>query len=135
MLNDTDATLEILRQLKDLGVSISMDDFGTGYSSLGYLRKFPFSKIKIDQSFIRSLSSGQESIAIVKAITGLGESLGMVTTAEGVETVDQLQTLSAEGCDEVQGYLFSKPVPASEVRALLHRIPKAFGEQRTAKAS
>ena len=135
MLNDTEATLETLRQLKELGIAISMDDFGTGYSSLGYLRKFPFSKIKIDQSFIRSLSSGQESLAIVKAITGLGESLGMVTTAEGVETLDQLNALSAEGCNEVQGYFFSRPVPANEVRALLRSIPEAFAASDETRAA
>jgi EAL domain-containing protein (putative c-di-GMP-specific phosphodiesterase class I) len=126
MLSDTEGTLDTLRQLKDIGISISMDDFGTGYSSLGYLRKFPFSKIKIDQSFIRSLSSEQESVAIVKAITGLGQSLGMSTTAEGVETVEQLDALSAEGCTEVQGYFLSKPVPASEIGPLLCQIPQSL---------
>jgi diguanylate cyclase (GGDEF)-like protein len=126
MLSDTEGTLDTLRQLKEIGISISMDDFGTGYSSLGYLRKFPFSKIKIDQSFIRSLSSEQESVAIVKAITGLGQSLGMLTTAEGVETVEQMDALRAEGCTEVQGYYLSRPVPASEVLALLGQIPHSL---------
>jgi EAL domain-containing protein (putative c-di-GMP-specific phosphodiesterase class I) len=95
-----------------------MDDFGTGYSSLAYLQKFPFDKIKIDRSFVRELDR-PESIAIVRAVTGLGGSLGMKTTAEGVETQQQLQKLKEEGCTEVQGYLFSKPVPATQAALLL----------------
>jgi diguanylate cyclase (GGDEF)-like protein len=122
MLQETETTLEILRQIKALGVSISMDDFGTGYSSLSYLRKFPFDKIKIDQSFIRDLSDAHDSVAIVRAVMGLGSSLGMVTMAEGVETAEQLRTLRAEGCTEVQGFLFSPAVPADEIDALLRRI-------------
>jgi diguanylate cyclase (GGDEF)-like protein len=122
LLQDTDATIATLSSLRDLGVGISMDDFGTGYSSLGYLRKFPFDKIKIDRSFIRDLSEQPDSIAIVRAVTGLGSSLGISTTAEGVETEAQLQQLRDEGCTEVQGYLFSKPVPANEVRLLLQRL-------------
>jgi diguanylate cyclase (GGDEF)-like protein len=122
MLQETETTLEMLRQIKALGVAISMDDFGTGYSSLSYLRKFPFDKIKIDQSFIRELSDAHESVAIVRAVMGLGTSLGMVTMAEGVETVEQLRTLQAEGCAEAQGFLFSPAVPAGEITELLERI-------------
>ena len=122
MLQDTEATLAMLRQIKALGVSISMDDFGTGYSSLSYLRKFPFDKIKIDQSFVRELSDEDESMAVVRAVVGLGSSLGMVTTAEGVETADQLRTLRAEGCTVAQGFLFSAAVPAGEIDDLLRRI-------------
>jgi EAL domain-containing protein (putative c-di-GMP-specific phosphodiesterase class I) len=122
MLNDTEATLATLTRLRELGVSISMDDFGTGYSSLSYLRKFPFDKIKIDQSFVRSLLGEDESAAIVRAVTGLGRSLGMTTTAEGVETTDQLDMLRKEGCTEVQGFLFSAPVPSSEISPLLERV-------------
>jgi EAL domain-containing protein (putative c-di-GMP-specific phosphodiesterase class I) len=96
-----------------------MDDFGTGYSSLGYLQRFPFDKIKIDQSFVRALSNRSESHAIIRAVAGLGLSLGISTTAEGVETEDQLKQLKAEGCTEVQGYLFSRPRPASELGPLL----------------
>jgi EAL domain-containing protein (putative c-di-GMP-specific phosphodiesterase class I) len=99
-------------------VHISMDDFGTGYSSLAYLQKFPFDKIKIDRSFVNELDR-PESIAIIRAVTGLGSSLGMKTTAEGVETAEQLRTLKDEGCTEVQGYLFSKAVPAAEAAQLL----------------
>jgi EAL domain-containing protein (putative c-di-GMP-specific phosphodiesterase class I) len=96
-----------------------MDDFGTGYSSLSYLRSFPFNKIKIDQSFVRELASRGESMAIVRAVTGLGRSLGISTTAEGVETTEQLALLRTEGCTEVQGYLFSRPRPAAEVESML----------------
>jgi EAL domain-containing protein (putative c-di-GMP-specific phosphodiesterase class I) len=96
-----------------------MDDFGTGYSSLSYLRSFPFDKIKIDQSFIHELSTRDDCQAIVRAVTGLGNSLGIATTAEGVETREQLKMLRLEGCTEVQGYLFSPPRPAAEVEQLL----------------
>ena len=121
LLHDYEGTLATLRALRNLGVRISMDDFGTGYSSLSYLQSFPFDKIKIDQSFIRELANREESMAIVRAITGLGKSLGISTTAEGVETREQLRLLRAEGCTEVQGYLFSPPCPAAEVETLLLR--------------
>jgi EAL domain-containing protein (putative c-di-GMP-specific phosphodiesterase class I) len=121
LLQNNEEVLGILHGLRALGVRISMDDFGTGYSSLSYLRSFPFDKIKIDQSFIRDLSSNTDAAAIVRAVTRLGSSLGMATTAEGVETGDQLARLRAEGCTEVQGYLFSKPQPAGEVEGLLRR--------------
>jgi diguanylate cyclase (GGDEF)-like protein len=124
MLNDTESTLAMLRQIKALGVAISMDDFGTGYSSLSYLRKFPFDKIKIDQSFVREISDADESMAVVRAVVGLGSSLGMVTSAEGVETADQLRTLRAEGCTLAQGFLFSPAVPAQEIGDLLRRIER-----------
>jgi diguanylate cyclase (GGDEF)-like protein len=127
LLQDTESTIETLDELRNLGVHISMDDFGTGYSSLAYLQKFPFDKIKIDRSFVSKLSERPESLAIIRAVTGLGISLGMKTTAEGVETEDQLQTLKEEGCTEVQGYLFSKPVPAAQAALLLqsHKAMKA----------
>jgi EAL domain-containing protein (putative c-di-GMP-specific phosphodiesterase class I) len=121
LLHDYEGTLATLRALRNLGARISMDDFGTGYSSLGYLQSFPFDKIKIDQSFIRELANRDESMAIVRAITGLGKSLGIPTTAEGVETREQLRLLRAEGCTEVQGYLFSPPCPVAEVETLLLR--------------
>jgi len=126
MLEDTEATLATLRRLKELGVRIAMDDFGTGYSSLSYLRTFPFDKIKIDRSFIRNLPEATDSLAIVRAISGLGRSLGMVTTAEGVETSDQLDSLRAEGCQEVQGYMFSKPVPNGSVEAVLADVASRY---------
>jgi len=119
LLVEHESTLATLHKLRALGVRIAMDDFGTGYSSLSYLRSFPFDKIKIDGSFVRSLSEEASSLAIIRAVTGLSTSLGMVTTAEGVETQEQLDRVRSEGCDEVQGFLISKPRPASEIAALL----------------
>jgi len=119
LLQDNDATLGLLHRLRALGVGISMDDFGTGYSSLSYLRSFPFDKIKVDQSFVRDLGRGKGSIEIVRAVVGLGKSLGMGVLAEGVETAEQLGILRAEGCDELQGYLFSKPRPAQDVPGII----------------
>jgi diguanylate cyclase (GGDEF)-like protein len=119
LMTNNDATMAALHQLRSLGVRISMDDFGTGYSSLSYLRSFPFDKIKIDQSFIRGLTERPDSIAIIRAVTGLGQSFGITTTAEGVETQEQLDQMRAEGCSEVQGYFYSKPVPAREIAQLL----------------
>jgi diguanylate cyclase (GGDEF)-like protein len=123
LMHDDDATLAVLHQLRSLGVRISMDDFGTGYSSLSYLRSFPFDKIKIDRSFVRDLIENPDSIAIIRAVTGLGHSFGMTTTAEGVETQEQLDQMRAEGCTEVQGYFYAKPMPASEIGQLLSRFP------------
>ena len=122
LLQDTEATIAVLYELRQLGLSIAMDDFGTGYSSLGYLRKFPFDKIKIDKSFTLGLPDRADSLAIVRAMMGLGVNLGMITTAEGVETEEQLAALRAEGCTEVQGYLFSPARPAGEIAALLSRM-------------
>ena len=127
LLNDNEPTLQTLFKLRALGIRISMDDFGTGYSSLSYLRSFPFDKIKIDQSFIRDigLEQGAESggaVAIVRAVTGLSSSLGIATTAEGVENEDQLARLIAEGCTEVQGYLFSRPYPARDVGRMISDV-------------
>jgi diguanylate cyclase (GGDEF)-like protein len=119
LLEKSERNITILNQLRDLGVRISMDDFGTGYSSIGYLRSFPFDKIKIDQSFVRDLLVDEGSLAIVRAIAGLGVSFGMITTAEGVETEEQMRCLNLEGCIEVQGYLYSRPVPADEIAGVL----------------
>ncbi len=117
MLVDSKTTLATLHRLHDLGVKLSMDDFGTGYSSLSYLRSFPFDKIKIDRSFVRDSSNNADAKAIVKAMIGLGQSLGMATTAEGVETEAQLEFIRQHGCTEAQGYLFSKPMAAKDVGA------------------
>jgi predicted signal transduction protein with EAL and GGDEF domain len=136
LLADTAAILETLRKLKNFGVRIALDDFGTGYSSLSYLRSFPFDKIKIDQSFIRGLSDGsQEGIAIVRAVTQMGLSLGMCTTAEGVETSEQLDIVRSEGCREVQGYLFSTPKPASEIARMLAASGKEGAKTRRSQLS
>jgi diguanylate cyclase (GGDEF)-like protein/PAS domain S-box-containing protein len=125
LMQNNDATLATLHQIRDAGVRISMDDFGTGYSSLSYLRSFPFDKIKIDRSFIRDLAKGDDAVAIVRAILNLATSLKMTTTAEGVETADQQTLLQSTGCNEMQGFLFSPPRPAAEIAELfdVHRQP------------
>jgi diguanylate cyclase (GGDEF)-like protein len=119
LLQNSAATLAVLHELRALGIRISLDDFGTGYSSLSYLRSFPFDKIKIDRSFVSDLATREDSMAIVRAVTGLGKSLGIVTTAEGVETDAQFDLLRREGCTQVQGYLFSAPRPVAEVEKIL----------------
>jgi diguanylate cyclase (GGDEF)-like protein len=119
LLNDNEHTLQTLHRLRAIGIRISMDDFGTGYSSLSYLRSFPFDKIKIDRSFMADLESRGDSLAIIKAVIGLGHSLGMSTTAEGVETEAQLRAVREQGCNEVQGFLFSPPLEANQVHAML----------------
>jgi EAL domain-containing protein (putative c-di-GMP-specific phosphodiesterase class I) len=118
-MQSNEATLRTLHQLRELGVRIAMDDFGTGYSSLSYLRSFPFSKIKIDRTFIDDLSNSADSLKIVQAIASLASGLNMITTAEGVETRWQLEIIRAAGCTEVQGYFFSPPRPAGEIVQLI----------------
>lgn len=120
MQNDP-ATVTMLHQLKALGVRIALDDFGTGYSSLSYLRSFPFDKIKIDRSFVADMESRADAAAIVRAVASLGTSLGMTTTAEGIETQAQLDRLRADGCTQVQGFLLSRPLDALKFRALLSK--------------
>jgi predicted signal transduction protein with EAL and GGDEF domain len=119
LLANNAETLALLHKLRALGLRIALDDFGTGYSSLSYLRSFPFDKLKIDQSFVRDVAAVDGSKMIVHAIISLGKSLGMRTTAEGVETIEQVNQLTAEGCNEAQGYLFNRPIPAPEIPALL----------------
>jgi diguanylate cyclase (GGDEF)-like protein len=116
LLQNTFATLATLHELRKMGVQIALDDFGTGYSSLSYLRSFPFDKIKIDRSFIQDLSNGAEPLAIVNAVASLAKCLNMTSTAEGVETREQLKMLQSIGCTEMQGYLFSHARPADEIR-------------------
>jgi EAL domain-containing protein (putative c-di-GMP-specific phosphodiesterase class I) len=118
LLGSDDQNLRTLQQIRQLGVKIAMDDFGTGYSSLGYLRSFPFDKIKVDRSFIADLPD-RKSLAIIRAVAGIGTSLGIATTVEGVETEAQLQIIRQEGFDEAQGYLFARPVPASQVHGVI----------------
>lgn len=119
LLGNSSETIATLHELKARGLRIALDDFGTGYSSLSYLRSFPFDKLKIDQSFVRDATATKGSKLIVRAITSLGKSLGMTTTAEGVETIEQLNQMKAEGCNEAQGYLFSRPVPATELASTI----------------
>ncbi|MBK0023004.1 EAL domain-containing protein [Brucella pseudogrignonensis] len=116
LLDKNEQTLNTLRQLKALSIQIAMDDFGTGYSSLGSLSGFPFDKIKIDRSFVRDVTTRLDALAIVELVTGVGRSLKMTTIAEGIETEEQFECLKRLGCDQVQGYLIGKPVPASELR-------------------
>jgi EAL domain-containing protein (putative c-di-GMP-specific phosphodiesterase class I) len=119
LMQNTESTLKTLHQLRALGIRISMDDFGTGYSSLSYLRGFPFDKIKIDRCFISGLGDSSESDAIVHAVAGLAMSLSMTTTAEGVETREQLDRVRELGCTDVQGFFYSPPVPIRELAKIL----------------
>jgi diguanylate cyclase (GGDEF)-like protein len=119
ILNESEKMLAVLHTLRRMNVRLSLDDFGTGYSALNYLQKFPFDKIKIDQSFVRNLGSQGESDAIVRAVANLGMNLGITTIAEGVETEDQAKIVLSASCEEAQGFLFSRPVSVSEVSKLL----------------
>ena len=132
LIVDSAGTLATLNRLKALGVRIALDDFGTGYSSLSYLRAFPFDKIKIDKSFIRDLGDGVGSTVIVGAVAGLGAALGINTTAEGVETEEQLARVRQHGCSEVQGFFFASPCPLEAVPALLARMPLVGADALTA---
>jgi predicted signal transduction protein with EAL and GGDEF domain len=114
-IEDSEEILSTLHRLKELGVRIAMDDFGTGYSSLSYLRNFPYDMIKVDRTFVTDLEAGTEHVAIVQAVVSIARALGMTTTAEGVETEAQKEYLSALGCDQAQGHLFSAPVPVELV--------------------
>jgi len=115
LLEENEATVAALHELRELGVRIALDDFGTGYSSLSYLRSFPFDKIKIDQSFVRELSTRPDCMVIIQSVVSLGRGLGMSITAEGVETEEQLTQIQAAGCTEAQGFLLGHPKPASDV--------------------
>jgi diguanylate cyclase (GGDEF)-like protein len=119
LLQDSEANLAILHELRQLGIGISLDDFGIGYSSLSYLSSFPFDKIKIDRTFISQANKRDEPKLIVQAVVGLGRSLGMVVTAEGIETSDQLELVRETGCDEAQGHFFSRPLPADRVAGII----------------
>jgi len=136
LVQDSYNVVETLNRLHDIGVGIALDDFGTGYSSLSYLRRFHFDKIKIDQSFIQGLTKvPNTSLAIVRSVVALGTSLGIATTAEGVETSEQLERVRAEGCTEVQGFLFGAPRPLRDVMPMLVREkPAATGTAPGARA-
>jgi len=115
LLHNKETTLAVLHQLRALGIRIAMDDFGTGYSSLTYLQSFPFDKIKIDRSFVKNITEDASSLNIVRAVAALANGMGMTATAEGVETAEQLDRIASEGCTEMQGFLFSRPLPAAEI--------------------
>lgn len=121
LMQNSEANVAILQELRGLGVRIAIDDFGTGFSSLGYLLRFPFDKIKIDRSFVAELPGSVQSKAIIRAIASIGRGLGISITAEGVETAEQLAMVRRQGCAEAQGYVFSRPVPGTEVASLLGR--------------
>jgi diguanylate cyclase (GGDEF)-like protein len=118
LLHNKEATLAVLHQLRALGIRIAMDDFGTGYSSLTYLQCFPFDKIKIDRSFVKDITENSGSLNIVRAVAALARGMGMMATAEGVEPREQLDQITSEGCTEMQGFLFSQPIPAHEIERL-----------------
>ncbi len=132
LMEDNQKTTATLHRLRGLGIRISMDDFGTGYSSLSYLQSFPFDKIKIDRSFVKNLSDGGDALAIIRAVTTLSTNLGMTTTAEGVETEEQLEIIRSEGCTEVQGYLFSPARPAGDVLQLIRSLSPRVENAQTA---
>jgi EAL domain-containing protein (putative c-di-GMP-specific phosphodiesterase class I) len=131
LIDDFSRAVTILRRLKALGVKIAMDDFGTGHSSLSYLQSFPFDKMKIDRTFIANLHRNPQSVAIIRAIIGLGRGLDLPILAEGVETQEQLEFLQREGCDEVQGYLIGRPAP---IEALADMIGRPRSDQLLALA-
>jgi diguanylate cyclase (GGDEF)-like protein len=122
MMQNTEVTLAALYRLHELGVKISMDDFGTGYSALSYLRQFPFDKLKIDRSFIMDLSKDDDALAIVRAVTSMAMSLGMITTAEGVETAEQLERVRLVGCNEVQGFFISRPLQIENLSRVIEQF-------------
>ncbi|WP_370162210.1 putative bifunctional diguanylate cyclase/phosphodiesterase [Limimaricola soesokkakensis] len=134
LLQNSEQTLSILKRLREIGVRISMDDFGTGYSSLSYLRNYPFDKIKIDRSFIRDLATENNSLAIVRAIASMSSGLGMSTTAEGVETLEQLEQLRVEGCTEVQGFYYSPAVKHQDALGLIKRIAQGSAKPRLVRS-
>ena len=118
LLQNSEATLDMLYRLRELGIRVAMDDFGTGYSSLSYLQSFPFDRIKIDRSFVKDIAESTGSLNIVRAVAALAKGLGMAATAEGVETSEQLDRIRSEGCTEMQGFLFGRPVPARDIERL-----------------
>jgi diguanylate cyclase len=135
LVRDFTRALAMLRQVKAIGVRIAMDDFGTGYSSLSNLRAFPFDKIKIDGSFIKSVDSNSQAATIVRAVLGLGRGLGLPVLAEGVETEAELRFLQNEFCDEVQGYLLGRPAAIGSFRDLTHAYAISDGGSDDAMAS
>ena len=127
VMGETNTSVEALRELKEMGVSLSIDDFGTGYSSLSYLSRFPLDELKIDRSFVIAAGDSEQSASLVVAIIAMARGLGLKVVAEGVETPEQYHFITRSGAHVIQGYLFSKPVPAAELEAMLD--PWHFLEQ------
>ena len=123
LIADPDAAVAVLRALRACGLRTALDDFGTGYSALGYLRRFPFDTLKIDRSFVQDLTRDAESAVLVDAILAMARALGMAAVAEGVEQPAEADLLSAKGCETLQGFLFSRPLPAADVAAFLAGWP------------
>ena len=135
MLPDPQQAVKLLRNLRAMGVRLTIDDFGTGYSSLAYLKRLPIDCVKIDASFIRGIPGDASDVAITETILAMAASLGLKVVAEGVETHDQVRFLERRGCDEMQGYYFSKPLPAEELTAYLEEQGAALEESRRGEAS
>jgi len=121
-MQNAEQSLAIMRKLKEMGVRISIDDFGTGYSSLSYLKRFPIDTVKIDQNFVRDLAQSSNDAAIVTAVISMARALKLGVIAEGVETEEQLDFLKREQCETIQGFLYSRPVPAEEFSAALQAV-------------
>jgi predicted signal transduction protein with EAL and GGDEF domain len=128
MMRSKDVTVSVLQKLKGIGITVSLDDFGTGYSSLSYLRGFPIDTVKIDRSFVRDLTMDPDAASITAAIISMAQTLSLRVVAEGVETEAQLTFLREHGCDEMQGFLFSPPVPAEQATELLRETPPTSSE-------
>jgi EAL domain-containing protein (putative c-di-GMP-specific phosphodiesterase class I) len=120
VMNNPDASIKKLKEISKVGIEVAIDDFGTGYSSLAYLKKLPLDKLKIDRSFVKDIPQDEDDIAITKAIIALGKSLNLKLIAEGVETQEQKDFLVENGCKNIQGYLYSRPIPAEDITLLLH---------------
>jgi diguanylate cyclase len=132
-MQDSQATAAVLQDLKELGVQLALDDFGTGYSSLSYLKRFPIDILKIDQSFVRDLTTDADDASIVSAVISMGKSLHMRVVAEGVETREQLEFLQEHNCPEGQGYYFGHPVVAGDITQILGNIAAEAAVPATSK--
>jgi EAL domain-containing protein (putative c-di-GMP-specific phosphodiesterase class I) len=127
MIPEPEQAVKLLRKLKAIGVRLTIDDFGTGYSSLAYLKRLPIDCVKIDASFVRGVPVDASDVAITDTILAMSRSLGLKVVAEGVETLDQMRFLERRGCDEMQGYYFSKPLPAEQLTVYLREQEAASG--------
>src|SRR4029077_9992767 len=129
-MREPEEAVKLLRDLKAVGVRLTIDDFGTGYSSLAYLKRLPIECVKIDASFVRGIPVDASDVAITETVIAMSRSLGLRVVAEGVETIDQVRFLERRGCDEMQGYYFSRPLAAKEMTAYLHEQEAALEQDR-----